>query len=94
MPIVPILPCAKSYSTDFIVLAETLKFSERRNTTFHAARSSLVTTLELSSNYLKILGWVGNRVGHVFAEYAVHADYVHMRDMRMRMKNLIHIIHI
>ena len=87
MPIVPILPCAKSYSTDFIVLAETLKLSERRNTTFHAARSSLVTTLELSSNYLKI--GVGNRVGYAFAEYAVHADYAHMRSMRMRMK--IHI---
>ena len=27
-------------------------------------------------------------------EYAIHADYAHMRDMRMRMKNLIHIIHI
>ena len=93
MPIVPILPCAKSYITDSIVLTvKTLKFIERRNTKFHAARSSLVTTLELSSNYLKI--GVGNWVGHVFAEYAVHADYAHMRDMRMRMKNLIHIIHI
>ena len=36
-------------------------------------------------------GGEGNRVGHAYAEYAVHADYAHMR---MRMKNLIHIIHI
>ena len=37
-----------------------------------------MTTLELSSNYLKI--GVGNRVGHVFAEYAVHADYAEYAD--------------
>ena len=34
------------------------------------------------------------RVGHSYAEYAVHADYAHMQNMRMRMKNLIHIIQI
>ena len=37
---------------------------------------------------------LSTRVGHAYAEYAVHADYAHMRNMRMRMKNLIHIIHI
>ena len=36
------------------------------------------------------------RVGHAYAEYANDADYAHMRNMRMRMRieNLIHIIHI
>ena len=36
------------------------------------------------------------RVGHAYAEYANDADYAHMRIMRMRMRieNLIHIIHI
>ena len=35
------------------------------------------------------------RVGHAYAEYANDADYTHMRNMRMRMRieNLIHIIH-
>ena len=39
---------------------------------------------------------VGTRVGHAYAEYANDADYAHMRNMRMRMRieNLIHIIHI
>ena len=38
--------------------------------------------------------WI--RVGHAYAEYANDADYAHMRNMRMRMRieNLIHIIHI
>ena len=38
----------------------------------------------------------GIRVGHAYAEYANDADYAHMRNMRMRMRieNLIHIIHI
>ena len=41
-------------------------------------------------------GWVGARAGHAYAEYANDADYAHMRNMRMRMRieNLIHIIHI
>ena len=36
------------------------------------------------------------RAGHAYAEYANDADYAHMRNMRMRMRieNLIHIIHI
>ena len=39
---------------------------------------------------------VASRVGHAYAEYANDADYAHMRNMRMRMRieNLIHIIHI
>ena len=39
---------------------------------------------------------VNIRVGHAYAEYANDADYAHMRNMRMRMRieNLIHIIHI
>ena len=44
----------------------------------------------------KRLKWVSIRVGHAYAEYANDADYAHMRNMRMRMRieNLIHIIHI
>ena len=44
----------------------------------------------------KEAGRVTNRVGHAYAEYANDADYAHMRNMRMRMRieNLIHIIHI
>ena len=36
------------------------------------------------------------RAGHAYAEYANDADYAHMRimQMRMRIENLIHIIHI
>ena len=43
-----------------------------------------------------INSWVLIRVGHAYAEYANDADYAHMRNMRMRMRieNLIHIIHI
>ena len=39
---------------------------------------------------------IQTRVGHAYAEYANDADYAHMRNMRMRMRieNLIHIIHI
>ena len=39
---------------------------------------------------------IHTRVGHAYAEYANDADYAHMRNMRMRMRieNLIHIIHI
>ena len=47
---------------------------------------------------LRGLWAVVNRVGHAYAEYANDADYAHMRNMRMRMRmrieNLIHIIHI
>ena len=42
-------------------------------------------------------GWgVELRAGPAYAEYANDADYAHMRNMRMRMRieNLIHIIHI
>ena len=36
------------------------------------------------------------RVGHAYAEYAVHADYAHMREYADADadENLIHIIHI
>ena len=39
---------------------------------------------------------IGTRAGHAYVEYANDADYAHMRNMRMRMRieNLIHIIHI
>ena len=51
------------------------------------------TTKNIIKKYRKILG---SRVGHAYAEYANDADYAHMRNMRMRMRieNLIHIIHI
>ena len=34
------------------------------------------------------------RAGHAYAEYAVHADYAHMREYADADENLIHIIHI
>ena len=39
---------------------------------------------------------IQNRVGHGYAEYAVHADYAHMRKYADadEDENLIHIIHI
>ena len=45
---------------------------------------------------LFLLTSVLTRAGHAYAEYANDADYAHMRIMRMRMRieNLIHIIHI
>ena len=45
---------------------------------------------------LLLLRGLATRVGHAYAEYANDADYAHMRNMRMRMRieNLIHIIHI
>ena len=51
----------------------------------------------LSCRYGLVIKYlVGIRVGHAYAEYANDADYAHMRNMRMRMRieNLIHIIHI
>ena len=38
--------------------------------------------------------YVGIRVGYAYAEYAVHADYAHMREYADADENLIHIIHI
>ena len=38
--------------------------------------------------------WVGDRVGHAYAEYAVHADYAHMYKYADADENLINIIHI
>ena len=40
---------------------------------------------------LKVTAPIGTRVGHAYAKYA---DYAHMRNMRMRIENLIHIFHI
>ena len=37
---------------------------------------------------------IWTRVGHAYAEYAVHADYVHMREYADADENLIHIMHI
>ena len=34
------------------------------------------------------------RVGHAYAEYAVHADFAHMREYAYGDENLIHIIDI
>ena len=34
------------------------------------------------------------RVGHAYAEYAVHADCVHMHEYAYADENLIHIIHV
>ena len=34
------------------------------------------------------------RVGHAYAEYAVHADYAHMREYADADENIIHIIQI
>ena len=44
----------------------------------------------------QVASMVATRAGHAYAEYANDADYAHMRNMRMRMRieNLIHIIHI
>ena len=39
-------------------------------------------------------GGITIRVGHAYAEYAVHADYAHMRKYADADENLIHIIHI
>ena len=38
--------------------------------------------------------YISIRVGHAYAEYAVHADYSHMRKYADADENLIHIIHI
>ena len=37
---------------------------------------------------------IPTRVGHAYAEYAVHAGYAHMRKNADANENLIHIIHI
>ena len=38
--------------------------------------------------------YVCTRVGHAYAKYVKFAEYAHMRIMRMRIENLIHIFHI
>ena len=47
----------------------------------------------LASQRTQMLNTVQSRAGHAYAEYANDADYANMR-MRMRIENLIHIIHI
>ena len=62
--------------------------------------ATFVTILhELAENFelvvhICICCCVCNRVVHAYAEYAVHADYAHMREYADADENLIHIIHI
>ena len=39
--------------------------------------------------YIIYLEGVSPRVGHAYAEYAVHADYAHMRNMRMKISSTL-----
>ena len=65
-------------------------------------RPMVVPPLSPPSRFLKVYLFclvpktIAIRAGHAYAEYANDADYAHMRNMRMRMRieNLIHIIHI
>ena len=53
-----------------------------------------IVFLFCSKTKLKAIRRIETRVGHAYAEYANDADYAHMRNMRMRIENLIHIFHI
>ena len=69
---------------DFAISVKSIKLSPVSNDHF------------FQSLYQTIITSILIGAGHAYAEYANDADYAHMRNMRMRMRieNLIHIIHI
>ena len=69
-------------------------FAETMTKTFreHPQRAT-IETCDLWGIWSDLWGDM-SRVGHAYAEYAVHADYAHMREYADADENIIHIIQI